>query len=165
MRVITFSRHFPAHHSRKGEETLFVQKILLSLLETGHISMSRMVEIGRELNLPGIQTINEIRKLDLDAKHHTIRRGNRWKEGDFFSPRIWTGRPYASKQCEFVHPVEIVKTWPFSVDECGVSSLNNFYLFEEGDTMNEPPAKEQLLAKNVGAALRRLPSRNLKIIN
>lgn len=33
-----------------------------------------------------------------DQKHHTIRAGNRFKTGDYFSPRVWSGSPYNSKQ-------------------------------------------------------------------
>lgn len=31
-------------------------------------------------------------------KKHTIRSGQRFKAGDKFSPRVWSGRPYRSKQ-------------------------------------------------------------------
>jgi hypothetical protein len=142
MRVLTFSRFFPANHPRKGDPTLFVQKILSSLIDIGHISMSRTIEIGKELNLVGYRSWEELRGLRYEPKNHTIRTGNRWKEGDFFSPRIWTGKPYASKQKEFVHPVEIKKVWPFEVDENGVASIDGTYLFGEED--------ENMLALNDG---------------
>jgi hypothetical protein len=116
VKVISFSRHFPAQHPKKGEETLFPQKILLSLYECGLISMSKMAELGRELNIPGIQSINEIRKLDIKPKGHTIRAGHRWKEGDVFSPRYWSSKPYASKQVCFVPwGITVAKTWDFEV--------------------------------------------------
>lgn len=146
MRVITFSRNFPAHHTRKGEPTHFVEKILMSMLDIGHISISKACEIGRELSLPGFQYIDELRKIDLQPKHHTIRAGHRWKEGDMFSPRYWgddinpkSGRrgAYQSKQIEFVHPIEIVKTWPFEVDENGVCSLAGNYLLIDADIEKE----------------------------
>jgi hypothetical protein len=115
VKVITFSRQFPATHPKKGEPTQFVEKILLSLIEIGHISTSRAVEIGRSLSLPGFENMNELRQAPLKPKHHTIRAGCRWKEGDQFSPRIWSGRPYASKQIEFVYEVDICKVWSFDI--------------------------------------------------
>jgi hypothetical protein len=124
MRVTTFSRTFPATHPRKGEPTQFVEKVLLSLIEVGQISMSKAVEIGRQLNLEGFQSINELRQLDLRPKHHTIRAGHRWKAGDWFSPRFWTGKPYASKQAEFAPGIEIIKVWPFEVHADGLFSID-----------------------------------------
>lgn len=44
-------------------------------------------------------------------KWHTIRTGKRWKAGDMFSPRIWSGKPYASKQVTFSEPIKIEKTF------------------------------------------------------
>jgi hypothetical protein len=86
MKIITFSRYFPVYHPKAGQPTEFVQKILLSLIEVGHISMSKSVEIGQKYGFPGFFSINDVRKLDLSPKHHTIRAGNRWKEGEWFSP-------------------------------------------------------------------------------
>lgn len=132
MRVITFSTKFPSFHPRAGQPTQFVEKIILSLIGIGHISIGRAAEIGKEFGMDSINSIYELRKNRLPEKHHTIRAGNRWKVGDKFSPRIWTGLPYRSKQKEFVHPIEIVKTWKFEVDENGVPSLDNFYISNDG---------------------------------
>jgi hypothetical protein len=131
---MTFSRYFASGHPRKGQPTQFIEKILLSLIEIGHISIGKACEIGREMKMEGFQYIDELRKLKLQPKHHTIRAGNRWKPGDLFSPRIWTGNPYKSKQFEFVYPVEVKKTWSFEVDENGVPSLNGIYLFDTDET-------------------------------
>lgn len=46
----------------------------------------------------------------VDVKYHTIRAGNRFKKGDYFSPRIWTDKPYASKQYQF-HPDILIVLW------------------------------------------------------
>lgn len=75
-RVITFSTVFPARHRKAGQPTDFERKILLNL-GFGPKSDGKVREVG---------------------KYHTIRQGFRWKIGDLFSPRVWTGRPYASKQ-------------------------------------------------------------------
>lgn len=49
------------------------------------------------------------------SKGHTIRGGNHWKAGDFFSPRVWSGRPYASKQIEIMPPLEVVATYKVKI--------------------------------------------------
>lgn len=41
------------------------------------------------------------------SKEHTIRKGKRWKVGDKFSPRIWSGKPYKSKQIILAPDTEI----------------------------------------------------------
>jgi hypothetical protein len=130
--VLTFSTKFPASHPRKTEPTFFVEKIMASLADC----------------IDGWEMYNDFVLYDWHEyynaipKHHTIRAGNRWKVGDFFSPRIWSGKPYASKQIEFAPPIQVKKTWPFEVDENGVASLDGTYLFGEED--------ENTLAKNDG---------------
>jgi hypothetical protein len=52
-----------------------------------------------------------------EPKHHTIRSGTRFKAGDFFSPRVWTGKPYASKQIQFHRDIEVKRTWKFEFTE------------------------------------------------
>lgn len=88
--VITFSTSFPSYHRRKNQPTYFVEKMLLSL---------------------GDQTISP----DYLPKGHTIRAGNRWKVGDKFSPRIWSGRPYHTEQITFAPDVEVKKVWDFTL--------------------------------------------------
>jgi hypothetical protein len=111
-KVITFSRTFPAYHPRKGEPTNFVEKVLYGLIKG---------------NVPGCGTellknpIVNIKALNPDEiKSHTIREGNRFKKGDYFSPAIWgdninpkNGRtgPYQSKQIKFAPDIEIKNVW------------------------------------------------------
>lgn len=115
-KVITFNTKFPAYHnSMKGEPTHFVEKLLLSFIDIGEISISRSVEIAKELNLELMNDVNKVRKLDLHPKVHTIRGGHRFKAGDLFSPRIWTGKPYNSKQFVLAHDVEVKQTWHFEI--------------------------------------------------
>lgn len=108
MRVITFSRVFPSTHPRKGERTLFVEKILISLGSKNLYNPSR------------IQDLDQLQILKADPKYHTIRAGNRWKVGDFFSPRVWSGLPYRSKQIEFARPIEIKKIWEVDISGDGL---------------------------------------------
>lgn len=55
----------------------------------------------------------------LETKHHTIRQGRRWKEGMKFSPRVWSGKPYNSKQIIIAPDIEIVKTWDVKIECVG----------------------------------------------
>jgi len=57
-------------------------------------------------------------------KKHTIRNGSRWKVGMLFSPRIWTGRPYASKQKSIIEGVGMVEeVYGFEVNK-GIPYIN-----------------------------------------
>ncbi len=100
-RVIIFSRIFPATHPKKGQPTHFVEKVYKSLY--------LMKQVPKEL----VEAFNwEIMNDDkISAKHHTIRAGNRWKVGDKFSPRVWSGKPYASKQIIIAPDIEIKKVF------------------------------------------------------
>lgn len=102
-RVITFSRNFPAYHKKAGQPTHFVEKVVRSLHEMG----VRPFDVSCEFN-------EEMYYL-CEGKHHTIRAGKRWKVGDWFSPRVWSGKPYASKQIQFAPDIEIKKIWEFDI--------------------------------------------------
>lgn len=116
MKVITFSRHFPKGHPKAGEPTLFVEKVWMGLIHCGLISISKAVELSIETAIGSFDMYN-IRKSDLKPKFHTIRAGNRWKVGDEYSPRIWSGMPYKSKQVEFAPPITIKKIWEFGINK------------------------------------------------
>ena len=106
MKVITFSRFFPTKHPRKGEPTYFVEKIWAGLADkTDRMQGDVDMDWGEYYN--GV------------PKWHTIRAGNRWKVGDFFSPRFWSGKPYASKQSLITEPIEIKKIWNFEIIKDG----------------------------------------------
>lgn len=49
-------------------------------------------------------------------KWHTIRLGHRFKEGEYFSPRVWSGKPYNSKQIVLAPDVMVKKVWSFYKD-------------------------------------------------
>lgn len=132
MRVLTFSTHFPKGHPKEGKQTFFREKIWAGLADRAD----------------GFKIPDEITDWDWHEyynarpKWHTIRAGNRWKVGDKFSPRIWSGKPYASKQIEFAPPIEIKKIWTFEMDLCGVYSIDGSYVFSD--------EANALLAKNDG---------------
>lgn len=105
-RVITFSRVFPSYHPKKGEPTFFVEKIYKSL----YLMKAVPKEIVEAFNF-------EIMNNDTVApKHHTIRAGNRWKVGDKFSPRVWSGKPYQSKQITIASDVELKKVFSIKIE-------------------------------------------------
>lgn len=114
MRVITFSREFPAYHPRKGQPTFFVEKVWESLIDCEELSPSKVVELSQETGIVGY-TMNNMRHTRFHPKHHTIRSGHRWKAGDWFSPRVWSEKPYRSKQIQFAPDIQIKKVWRFAI--------------------------------------------------
>lgn len=111
-RVITFSRTFPSYHPRKGEDTFFAEKIWKSLdkLELTSIHLDQCINNY-------YQQIGYLEKYnDIHSKYHTIRAGNRWKVGDKFSSRVWSGKPYASKQIIITPDIEIKKVWSITIE-------------------------------------------------
>jgi hypothetical protein len=136
-RVITFSRVFPSYHPRKGEDTNFIRGLIISL--KGKEVAALNFGFDPEKYIP---------------KHHTIRQGNRWKVGDKFSPRVWSGKPYYSKQITIAPDIEIKKVWDIEIcDWCAMPS------FIEGAppkflTINGKICHDlELLAKNDGLSL------------
>jgi len=105
-RVITFSRTFPSYHPKKGQPTYFVEQLCNSFLSLGYlieeIDCLCMDNIGLGDSIKGI-------------KSHTIRAGNRWKEGDKFSPRVWGGKPYTSPMIKIAEDITIKKIYKFEL--------------------------------------------------
>lgn len=48
-------------------------------------------------------------------KYHTIRAGERWKAGDVFVPKIWSGKPYRSKTITIGPPIVVKQTWKIKI--------------------------------------------------
>lgn len=121
MKVITFSLNFPNTHPRKGEPTFFVEKIWKGIWD-GETSMNNPLagyweqyDQAFPLKYTDQENIHQHK-----PKVHTIRAGNRWKVDEWFSPRIWTGKPYASKQLQFGPPIQIKKIFKIKVDDSGL---------------------------------------------
>lgn len=126
-KIITFSRYFPAYHSKKGQPTYFVEKFLKGRPNT----------IESEAWNPEKSLIEQLpMALDMWAefkpKYHTIRAGKRWNEGDYFSPRVWSDKPYKSKMITIAPDTEIIKIWSFKIRE-GLFFINNHRLLLEND--------------------------------
>lgn len=136
-RVLTFSRTFPAYHPKAGQPTHFVEKIWKS------------IEIADITGIPLPKERDSFCFGNHSPKHHTIRAGSRFKVGDKFSPRVWSGKPYNSKQIVIAPDIEVVKVWDFEMvpslhwDECMYKSKN---FFIDADRLNS-------IAQNNGLAL------------
>jgi hypothetical protein len=107
MKVLTFSRHFPKGHPKAGEPTYFVEKIEACLADT----------------MPGWEMSKTFTLHEWEPyynctmpKGHTVRAGNRFKIGDMASLRVWSDKPYRSKQIEFAQ-VEVKKVWSIEISE------------------------------------------------
>jgi hypothetical protein len=145
-RVITFSRYFPKGHSRAGEPTFFVEQILNVLGDRS--SANGIVDVSAlPKDVQGI--VNDFVLLSGEMKkHHTIRAGNRWKVGDKFSPRVWSGKPYRSPQITIGPDIEIVKIWNFRMSRRGVFSIETGLLWPFWERIKEL----NVLAANDGLA-------------
>lgn len=112
MKVITFSRYFPPYHPKAGQPTFFAEKIWAHLLISGQHTADECYDMVSGHWDRGIVDLDKVTEF-IGAgtpKIHTIRAGNRWREGDRFSARVWAGRPRRSKQIIFAPPLTILKT-------------------------------------------------------
>lgn len=108
-KVIIYSRYFPKWHPRAGEKTRFVEKFWQSIRP---VCSSFTHQNG--LDDDTISYYFNIEESD-PGKGHTIRAGYHWKVGDIFSPRVWSGEPYKSKQIIIGPNTEIKKLWNFEL--------------------------------------------------
>ena len=104
-KVITFSRTFQKDHPKAGQPTHFVEKIYKGL----YVIKCVPDELKETFNF---DIMNDER---VKPKYHTIRSGNRFKVGDEFSPRVWSGKPYCSKQIIIAPDIKVLKTWDFEI--------------------------------------------------
>lgn len=117
MRVITFSTKFQSKHPRKGEPTYFVEAILtqLGIDYTNHDYFLLLKELNNKFTDDQLYLFFQELSENIQPKSHTIRASHRFKEGDFFSPRVWSGKPFATPQIIFAPPVEIKKIYTISI--------------------------------------------------
>lgn len=111
-RVITFSQTFPAYHPKAGQPTNFVEQIWNGL---NYLKLP----VPKVKELPNDFMWSILPLSNYGTKFHTIRSGNRWKVGDKFSPRVWSGKPYKSKQITIAPDIEVKKVWPFEIKQVG----------------------------------------------
>lgn len=109
-KAIMFSRVFPAYHPKAGQPTYFVEKFWASI-DSFLPTQQAFVD-----DLESLTNIVEFNKIGKNPKHHTIRTGKQWKPGDKFSPRVWSDKPYRSKQIIIAPDIEIVSTQDFEIE-------------------------------------------------
>lgn len=124
-KVITFSRTFPTYHPKKGKGTNFIEKFLTSIgLE--NLTKKQFEDCETLICGEAKGVLPEMIEL-YTPKHHTIRAGNRFKAGDYFSPRVWSGKPYNSKQIILAPDTEIKKVWNFKINRGGFYINDRLY--------------------------------------
>ncbi len=129
-KVIIFSREFPKGHPKQGQPTYFVEQFFNSIF-----SKNNLMDYPKGL---------EIDESILGIKKHTIRDGNRFKVGDKFSPRVWSDKPYRSKQIILCGDVEIKEVYNIDILTNNEIHINGVYFATFGSS------NCQLLAKNDG---------------
>ena len=124
-KVITFSQKFPSYHPKAGQSTYFVEAFYKSLFVMKCLPKELEESFNHEVFLNGM------------TKHHTVRSGNRFKKGDFFSPRVWgtdvnpkSGKSgaYHSKQIILSHDTEIKNVWDIEINEATEISINGKFI-------------------------------------
>ncbi len=141
-KVLTFSRVFPAYHPRKGEPTYFVEKLITAFDK--QLTFEQIADFP--LSIANIIDYDIFK--DAEPKSHTIRGGNRFKVGDKFSPRVWSGKPYASKQIIIAPDIEVKKVWDFEICNVGTKDDADNVLCIDGCRLNAEEVQE--LAINDG---------------
>jgi hypothetical protein len=122
-RILTFSRTYPSYHPKKDFHTYFVEKIHYNIWSTvpdkWMDAQSMIYDLNKHLPYNMVHDFVESLEMELDfndkSKGHTIRAGHRWKAGDWFSPRVWSGKPYNSKMIQFAPDIQVKKVWDFDI--------------------------------------------------
>lgn len=157
MRVLTFSRHFPAKHPKEGQPTMFVEKIWNSLnVEAFNETFwwpgeeyTEEYDFNKQLPCGTVSKFlsSLTNRYDIGEKVHTIRSGSRWQVGDMISLRVWSDKPYRSKQIEFAQ-VEVKKVWDFELRPMRLNGEILIMGFINGELVTNEQAIE--LANNDG---------------
>jgi hypothetical protein len=101
-KVITVSRKFFGNHAKKGYETYFVERIINDLIkDVDVIDWDSLDKNNTEISLVQTNLIGSL------SKGHTLRKGKRWKTGDFASLRFWSRLPYRSPQVKISKDIPI----------------------------------------------------------
>ena len=127
-KIITFSTKFPAYHPKAGQPTYFVEKILSGLLKMESKGIADAIyESGKSLSYNDVDSFLEVVESQT-PKFHTIRAGHRFKVGDMFSPRIWSGRPYNSPQIVIAPNLKVEKVWDFEMSVLKAAGFDKYMI-------------------------------------
>ena len=119
-RRISFTRTFLKGHPLEGKPTHFVEKFWKSIGFDYHDLDAQ--EFLRSINQDRIPLVDEFwRTINLDlevdyAKHHTIRGGDLWVPNRYFTPDIWSGKPYKAKKIRLAPDQLIHNVWNLEYD-------------------------------------------------
>ena len=130
-KVRTFSQVFPSYHPRKGEPTHFVEKIWKGLYPDDPDEALFNHECS------AIWSVYKEIYLDITPKFHTIRAGHHFKPGDWFSPRVWSGKPYNSKQIIIAPDIQVKNVWDFDAEGTDFYLSGNHQFVGEGFDFSE----------------------------
>lgn len=147
---MTFSRYYPKYHPKAGQDTYFVEKIWQCLFNMGISYNGTKPGLQREL-----ETFSNPSHF-IKPKHHTIRAGYRWQTGQTFTPRVWSGKPYASKQITIAPDIEITSTHLVTIeknDDYICMMVDHYPFYEENATMVTQSEALETLAKNDGLSV------------
>lgn len=128
-KVLMLSRVFPKYHPKAGKPTDFVEQFWNSF----NYEIDKDNELIYSSDLFDLQFFNPNLKNGFilsdfteslknqntlkSKKRYTIRKGNRFKKGDFFSPRVWSKKPYNSKQIIIDVDREVLETFEIKITE------------------------------------------------
>jgi hypothetical protein len=140
--VLMVAKYFPAGHPRAGEETYFKQKIMLNVKEP---DVPYDIEVHSKKQKFILDTTAYKNQLAFDngwsIKKHTIRtnydlwarRAEKINHGEaVLSLRQWSGKPYRSKQEEFLR-LEKISVQMIALNNRGIiiHENNNFVKWKE----------------------------------
>ena len=133
-RVIMFSRKIPKYHINACDPTYFVEQIWngfnLKALGEEFIALKEddLVDLNKHLPYHLVDQFKKSLRPRLNynsKKYHTVRSGFRWKAGDKFSPRVWAGDPYKSKQIIIAEDILITNVYDLRITSKWEFILNN----------------------------------------
>ena len=150
MHVLTFSRKFPAYHPKAGQPTHFVEKLWQSIYMEQFEQCTRAQFDFSTLYGAGIDIYAHDK---YQPKHHTIRAGHRFKPGDWFSPRVWSGQPYRNKQIIIAPPIQVKQVWNFEICDDGRIQIDGKTIFDPDFQFAESNKRLIEVASNDGLSV------------
>jgi len=151
MKDIKFSTAFPKDQFKKGHAkfcnpTYFVEKIWRYLIDSCDDPVRKKALLDLNffyLDPFDLELWDRAVGIDVEPKSHTIRKGHRFKAGEWFAPKVWTDKPYRSKTYQFAPAIEIKKVFDFEII--------NKDIFIDGHLIG--PEQLSIVAKNDGLSV------------